>query len=117
LRGSAVLINFWASWCGPCETEMPALDAVYQVRREEGLVVLAVAVDDSAENVRRFDEKHQLGFPILIDESGEASRAYLVFGLPTTVLVGRDGKITDKHTGALAQEEIETYVSRALQQE
>ena len=107
-RGRLVLINFWATWCGPCEIEMPAIQAVYEKHQEEGFVVLAVAVDDSAKNVRRFINERGLTFQTLMDD-GNVSRAYRVFGLPASFFVGADGKIAAVHNGVLTEEEICDY--------
>lgn len=115
-QGRPVLINFWATWCGPCEIEMPAIEAAYKDHQKDGLTVLAVAVDDSANNVRRFFEKHSLTFQPLMDD-GEVSRAYQVFGLPTSFFVGPDGIITDVHVGMLTEGKIEEYLTRALYQD
>jgi peroxiredoxin len=109
--GQPVLVNFWATWCGPCEVEMPAIEAAYQAHKEDGLVVLAVAVDDSAENVRGFAEKHNLSFQPLMDD-GEVSLIYQVFGLPTSYFVRPDGTISDVHTGLLTEDTIENYLAR-----
>ncbi len=108
-RGRPVLINFWASWCGPCKEEMPAIQAAYEEHREHGLVVLAVAVDDRPQDVRRFVEEHGLTFEPLIDDGG-VSHAYRVLGLPTSVFVGPDGRISAVHTGPLDEDKIETYL-------
>jgi peroxiredoxin len=107
-RGRPVLINFWASWCGPCQIEMPAIQAVYEKHQEDGFVVLAVAVDDSAKNVRRFIDERGLTFQILMDD-GKVSRAYRVFGLPASFFVGADGKIAAVHNGVLTEDEICDY--------
>jgi peroxiredoxin len=107
-RGRLVLINFWATWCGPCEIEMPAIQAVYEKHQEEGFVVLAVAVDDSAKNVRRFINERGLTFQTLMDD-GSVSRAYRVFGLPASFFVGADGNIAAVHNGVLTEDEICDY--------
>lgn len=115
-RGRPVLINFWATWCGPCEVEMPTIQAAYQAHQGEGFVVLAVAVDDSAKNVRRFFEEYELTLQPLLDD-GTASRAYQVFGLPTSYFVAGDGEIVAVHTGLLTEVKIEEYLARALTKE
>jgi cytochrome c biogenesis protein CcmG/thiol:disulfide interchange protein DsbE len=115
-RGRPVLINFWATWCGPCEVEMPTIQAAFQAHQGEGFVVLAVAVDDSAQNVRRFFEKYELTLQPLLDD-GTASRAYQVFGLPTSYFLAGDGEIVAVHTGLLTERKIEEYLARALIQE
>ena len=109
-HGRPVLINFWATWCGPCEIEMPAIQASYRAHQDKGLVVLAVAVDDSVENVRRFFEKHDLGFQPLMDD-GSVSRSYRVFGLPTSYFISTNGKITAVHTGVLTEKKIDAYLN------
>jgi peroxiredoxin len=115
-QGRPVLINFWATWCGPCKIEMPVIQAAYKDHQEDGLMVLAVAVDDSAKNVRRFFEEHSLTFQPLMDD-GEVSRAYQVFGLPTSFFVRPDGIITDVHAGMLTEGKIEENLARVLYQD
>ena len=110
-QGRPVLINFWATWCGPCEVEMPAVQAAYEAHQEDGLVVLAVAVEDTAENVERFFAKHDLTFQPLMDD-GVVSRAYRVPGLPTSFFVNADGQITAVHIGMLNESKIEEYLAR-----
>ena len=109
-RGRPVLVNFWAPWCKPCELEMPAIQAAYEAHQEHGFVVLAVAVDDSAENVRRFFVKHDLTFEPLMDD-GSVSHVYQVLGLPTSVFVGSDGTISAVHIGPLTEVKIAEYLS------
>jgi cytochrome c biogenesis protein CcmG/thiol:disulfide interchange protein DsbE len=115
-RGRPVLINFWASWCGPCEIEMPTLQAAHDAHQEEGFVVLAVAVDDTANNVQRFFERYDLTLKPLLDD-GTVSSIYQVFGLPTSYFVAADGKIAAVHMGLLSAGQIEEYLARALTEE
>ena len=110
-QGRPVLINFWATWCGPCEVEMPTIQAAYDAHQEDGLVVLAVAVDDSAKNVRSFFDKRDLTLLPLMDD-GTVSSIYQVFGLPTSYFVAANGKITAVHTGLLTEDKIEEYLAR-----
>jgi cytochrome c biogenesis protein CcmG/thiol:disulfide interchange protein DsbE len=97
LRGRAVILNFWASWCAPCRAEMPALQAVAEDYRDAGLVVLAVnaAFQDRSEDVVAFVGQHDLTFSILLDENGRVNRLYQVRSLPTTFFIGRDGLIQE----------------------
>jgi peroxiredoxin len=108
-RGRPVLINFWATWCGPCELEMPTIQAAYEEHQADGLVVLAVAVDDTEGNVKRFFQKRDLTIRPLMDD-GSASRAYQVFGLPTSFLVQEDGRIAAVHAGLLTERKLEEYL-------
>ncbi len=112
-RGHPVLINFWASWCGPCEVEMPAIQAAYDLHREKGLVVLAVAVEDEPENVTRFFERYQLTFQPLMDD-GTAAQQYRVFGLPTSVFVNAQGQIVATHTGVLSAKLLADRLAQIL---
>ncbi len=110
LRGKAVLLNFWATWCGPCREEMPLLAEIYRAYHPQGLEVLGVnltAQDDLAE-VRRFVEAFDLPFPILLDHNGRVERAYALFGVPTTVFINREGIIQRVVVGALkSREDVE----------
>jgi thiol-disulfide isomerase/thioredoxin len=91
-RGKVVVINFWASWCEPCRTEMPSLDLLAERDKADGLVVVAVNHRETDAAVRRFLEQMPTWLPILRDRDGAASRAWGVRVFPTTVLVGRDGR-------------------------
>jgi thiol-disulfide isomerase/thioredoxin len=111
LAGRPVLINFWATWCGPCEVEMPIIEAAFQAHREDELAVLAIAVDDNPDAVQRFFDERALTFHPLLDD-GTGSRAYQVFGLPTSYFVAADGKIAAVHMGLLTEDKIETYLAQ-----
>jgi len=106
--GRPVLINFWATWCGPCEVEMPIIEAAFQAHGKDGLAVLAIAVDDSPASVQRFFDERELSFHPLLDD-GTVSRVYQVFGLPTSYFVAADGKIAAVHMGLLTEDRFEAY--------
>lgn len=101
LRGNAVVINFWASWCGPCRAEMPAIENIYNEYKQQGLVVLAVnaTIQDSLIEAQAFVTQYGLTFPILLDSDGTVSNAYRLSGLPTTYFIGRDGVIKKINIG------------------
>lgn len=94
LRGKVVLLNFWATWCPPCRKEMPSMEALYRAYRDRGLVVLAVSQDQaSSQEVKAFADALKLSFPVWHDRDGLIGRQYSVPGVPTSYLIGRDGRI------------------------
>jgi peroxiredoxin len=94
LRGKAVWINFWASWCPPCQSETPVVRDVADQYRDRGLVVLGISVQEtSAENVAAYAAKYQLDYPIAADVTGEIYRLYRPPGLPTSIFIGPDGVV------------------------
>jgi cytochrome c biogenesis protein CcmG, thiol:disulfide interchange protein DsbE len=98
LKGKVVLINFWASWCAPCKTEMPAIQATYQAYQDQGLVVLAIN-EEEINAARQFAQTAGLTFPLLADVSGDAFQLYQVQALPTSFFVDRQGKIASMVVG------------------
>jgi peroxiredoxin len=99
LRGKVVLINFWATWCKPCEDEMPAMEELYRTLRPEGLELIAISVDDEVAPVASFRERLGLSFPILMDSGKQVATAYQTFRFPETFLVGRDGIVVERYIG------------------
>ena len=99
LRGRVVLLNFWATWCKPCEDEMPAMERVYRELAPEGFELMAVSVDDGIEEVRRFQARLGLSFPILHDPDKDAALRYQSFRYPESFLVDRDGTLVARFIG------------------
>ena len=98
-RGRVVLVNFWATWCKPCEDEMPAMDRLYQEFAPTGFELLAVSVDEGIEEVEAFQERLRLSFPILHDPDKDASEAYQSYRFPETFLIDRDGTLVARFIG------------------
>jgi len=99
-RGKVILLNFWATWCGPCKKEMVPMEALYQQCKDSGFIVLAVSLDQGGVKVvKAFVEKRGLTFPVLIDTSGKAKSTYRITSLPTTFLIDRDGRLLGKSLG------------------
>jgi cytochrome c biogenesis protein CcmG/thiol:disulfide interchange protein DsbE len=112
--GSVVLVNFWATWCPPCRDEIPHFEEASRMYRDEGLVVLGVNFQESAAEVEPFVERLGVTYPILLDESGRVAKEYRAVGLPTSVLVDRDGVIQVRHSGYLSEGQLERYLSKLL---
>jgi thiol-disulfide isomerase/thioredoxin len=112
--GSVVLVNFWATWCPPCRDEIPHFEEAYQAYQDEGLVVLGVNYQESAAEVEPFVQGFGVTYPILLDESGMLAKEYRAVGLPTSVLVDRDGVIQVRHSGYLSEGQLEQYLSELL---
>ncbi len=109
LRGKAVILNFWATWCPPCRAEMAALNQVQQDQADRGLVVLGVNQLESPQTVQRFMREQGLSFPIALDSVASTSEAYRVSALPTTYFIDRNGVIQDVvFGGPMAQALIES---------
>lgn len=92
LRGKVVLVNFWATWCPPCRSEMPDLDALYKEFKDQGFVVLAIS-DEEAEKVEKFIQQHHYSYPILLDHGRKVHEAYNIDGIPKSFVYDRDGKL------------------------
>ncbi len=101
-RGRVVLINFWATWCGPCRQEIPHLNKLYDKYRAAGFVLLGVNVDDDARNASDVAQKLGIKFPVLLDTDKKVSNLYDLSTMPSTVLVDREGRVRYVHKGYLA---------------
>lgn len=98
-RGQVVLINFWASWCGPCRQEMPILDRLHHRYEDTGFAVLGVNVEGEAAPAQEIVDKTNVTFPILIDDGQHVSEMYNLEAMPSTVVVDRDGVVRYIHRG------------------
>lgn len=114
LRGQVVLINFWATWCGPCRLEMPVIQDRFERYKDQGFTVLAVNFDEPEDLVKAFGEELSLTFPLLLDPGGEVQQLYRVRGYPTTVMVDRDGMIRAVHIGVMTEGQVDGYLDRLL---
>jgi len=97
LSGQVVMINFWASWCGPCRQEMPVLDALYKKYSPLGFTILGVNVEEDSKPGKKLVRDLKVTFPILYDTSNKVSKLYNVLAMPTTVIVDRSGRIRYIH--------------------
>lgn len=114
LRGQVVLLNFWATWCGPCRVEMPEFEAIYSERKDDGFTIVAVNNSETLADVRGFREELDLSFPLLLDESAQVQNLYSVISYPSTYILDREGRIIQKNYGPLSVEQIHDMVDEAL---
>ncbi|MFC4698755.1 TlpA disulfide reductase family protein [Glaciecola siphonariae] len=105
-RGNIVLLNFWASWCGPCREELPEMESIYQNYKDLGFEILAVNVDDDPSKADVLLDDIEVSFPVLFDTQGEVSELYGVSAMPTTVIIDRNGKQRLLHMGYRKGDEV-----------
>lgn len=116
LRGKAVVINFWTSWCGPCRIETPLLVETFNKYNDQGLVLLGLNITklDNLDDVRAFVQEFSMPYPVPLDKEGEVAEAYQVLGLPTTFFIDRQGIIRKIYTGLLNESLLEEFLSLIL---
>ncbi len=108
LRGQVVLLNFWASWCGPCRQEMPLLEKLYQRYQPLGFTLLGINVEEDTRQAKTLLKDVKVSFPILFDNKNSVSERYDISAMPSTILVDRDGNMRYLHKGYKAGDEA-TY--------
>ena len=113
--GKPLIINFWATWCGPCRIEMPHLQNTFETHQEDGLVVLALDQDETPAEVSDFFEEFGLTFTPLMDDGKATSASYGVGRtLPTSFFINEEGEITAVHRGPMTQGQIDGYLAETL---
>ncbi|MBV8116343.1 MAG: TlpA family protein disulfide reductase [Candidatus Eremiobacteraeota bacterium] len=110
-RGKVVVMNLWATWCPPCRAEMPELQRFADTYGARGVVVVGVNQGESAQRARAFATALKIRFPIWLDDRQEYGRAFAALGLPTTVVVGRDGVVAGGYDGALTLSQMRAAVA------
>jgi cytochrome c biogenesis protein CcmG/thiol:disulfide interchange protein DsbE len=106
LKGQVVLINFWATWCGPCKEEMPAIQQAYDARKGQGFSVLAVNLNEPAGDVQGYVSNLKLNFPVLLDAGDSVSNLYRVRGYPTSFFIDRSGTVAIEHVGMMSDAQL-----------
>ena len=110
LRGKPVVLNFWATWCGPCRAEMPELVALHQA--DSAVVVLEVNTQEGMDLIRPFAEEFAMTMPVLVDESGDVRTLYGVRAMPTTLFIDAEGIIRARWAGLLTGEQLSQFVTQ-----
>jgi thiol-disulfide isomerase/thioredoxin len=114
LRGRPVLINFWATWCPPCQDELPVLQTAHQ-QYGERVVVMGIDLEESKETVAAFLAGRGITYSILLDQNGGITNGlYQVQGLPTSLFIGADGLVSARHVGPLTEADIDRYLAPLL---
>ncbi|WP_226034643.1 thiol-disulfide oxidoreductase ResA [Aquibacillus saliphilus] len=111
LKGKGVMLNFWATYCKPCEQEMPYMESLYP-KYKDNIEIVAVSLDTTELVIDRFVDKYQLTFPILHDNKGQVLDLYNIVPLPTTLFIDEDGVIVDIVSGGLTLDRIESYLKK-----
>ncbi|HUF52998.1 MAG TPA: TlpA disulfide reductase family protein [Dehalococcoidia bacterium] len=117
LRGKAVVINFWATWCKPCRQEIPQLIAAYNRYRGDGLEILGVNLQEAKSIIKPFAEDYGMNFPIPIDRTGAVANEYRLLGVPTTYFIDRQGIVRSAFTGPFLEVSQGTNVQNAIEED
>ena len=115
-KGKVVLLDFWATWCGPCRIEIPAFVQMQARYRDQGFTVIGLAIEDTPDAVHQFYQQFRMDYPVAMGDSKVASLYGGILGLPTSFLIGRDGRIYSQHTGTTSPEVIEKEIQQLLAQ-
>jgi peroxiredoxin len=119
-RGKVVLLHFWATWCKPCMEELPTLQKLWESMEKKGFMLLAIAIDRTGKKqVEDYIERFHYTFPVLLDPEGKVRNSYLVQGIPTTYLIGKDGKFSGVAIGARnwISQEIKSILGEMVRRE
>jgi peroxiredoxin len=109
-KGKVIILNLWATWCGPCRVEMPGMENLYRRYRSQGLEILAVSLDKgSSDKVQTFADEYRLSFPVLLDSDGQVESRYHTLTIPTTFVIDKKGMVVAKVDGAKHWESEETF--------
>jgi peroxiredoxin len=114
-KGEVVLVNFWAVWCAPCREEIPQFIALQEKYRSRGFQAVGISLDDPEATLRDFCREHKVNYPVVMGDQKIAEDFGGVLGLPTTFLIGRDGRIQAKYAGATDFAKLNQEITTLLQ--
>ena len=115
-KGKVIMLNFWATWCGPCQAEIPMFVKLQDKYRDQGLIFLGVSIDDEPPQLQSYASRMKMNYPVLVGaDHDDLQEAYgPMVGIPTTVLIGRDGSTCTKYMGAQSLERFESDIKALL---
>jgi peroxiredoxin len=116
LKGKVVLLNFWATWCGPCRLEIPSFVELQEKYAAQGFRIIGISVDDPPEALPPFAKRFKINYPLIVGADREdVQKAYgPIFGVPMTFIIGRNGRICMKHVGPASKEQFESEIKSLL---
>jgi len=114
VRGKPVILDFWATWCGPCQAEMPIIDGLARRFKDQGLVVVGVNTSDAPGLAERFVARKGVTFPIVFDEGNDVAHKFQVDNLPTLVVISKEGKVVAVRHGLTSESDLERLIKRVL---
>jgi cytochrome c biogenesis protein CcmG/thiol:disulfide interchange protein DsbE len=117
LDGKVVVLNFWASWCGPCRLEMPDFQKAWEEHREQVVVFVGIAVDDTASEASKFAEQVGVTYPLALDTTGGVARAYRIRAVPSTYFIDREGRLATTLHGVANQGALRIFLRGQTSQE
>lgn len=112
LKGSVVILTYWATWCAPCKVEMPTLEEAHKKHGGKGVTVVGVNFQQEKPQVKKFTDTNKLTFPIAMDVDGKTADSYYIPGLPTTFFIGPDGVLAGYHEGVVKPEMLEEWIAK-----